>query len=154
MKLGILPLKSCKFFWCCLCLGLASCGGDTSPADKSIHFYSTQLRNPEFQWHGPTSREDRIPTLHAARAMAYIGDSAVEELVNAIPDNRVEIISIYDALSEIGLPVSDFESEIIDHRSASEIRQWWIANRESSRTIRNLHRKSTGLPSRGSSEGR
>ena len=66
-----------------------------------------ELKNPDYEWNGPTSVEDRIPNLHAAQALAYRGDSAAIVLFDAIDDPEIEIISIYDAISNLGIP-ADF----------------------------------------------
>lgn len=56
-----------------------------------------ELKNPDYRWRGPISREDRIPVLHAARALAFLGDDAVPILIEAANDPEIDIISIHDA---------------------------------------------------------
>lgn len=112
----------------------------------TLRLYAEKLHDPTFDWPGPTSHEDRIPVLHAARALAYFGDDAVPFLVEAIPDRKIDIYSIYDALSEIGLPVHDFHAEIIDERTTEGIQRWWQENRVGTRTERSRHRQQIGLP--------
>ena len=105
-----------------------------------------ELRNPDYLWNGPCSQEDRIPVLHAARALAYWGDSAVPILLDTIDDSEVDINSVYDALSEIGIPVHEYQSEIMNRQSKG-VRKWWADNQESTVGTRNEHRANIGLPS-------
>jgi hypothetical protein len=113
---------------------------------RSPAFYAGKLGDTKFRWLGPTSVEDRIPRDHAARALAFIGDPAVPYLLNAIDREDLDIVSIYDALSEIGLPVSDFENEIVHRRDSSGIREWWQEHAGSTRAFRSKHRRAIGLP--------
>lgn len=106
---------------------------------------SKQLRNPDFRWEGPTSVEDRIPTLDAACALAYRGDSAAMVLFDAVDDQEVEVYSVLDAISELGIPTRFFHDEIMARDSAG-LRKWWKANRVSSMKERNKHRYQIGLP--------
>ena len=112
---------------------------------KSVAYYESKLLDNSFRWEGPTSRENRIPVLHAARALAYIGDDAVPALFRALEDERVDIFSIMDALSEIGLPVDDYADEI-DRRESRGLKKWWAENRDKTRASRSEHRVSIGLP--------
>ncbi len=104
-----------------------------------------ELKNPDYQWLGPTSNEDRIPVLHAARALAYRGDSSAEVLFDAVDDSDVEIISVLDAMSELGIPVHRFHDEIMA-RDSSTVRAWWAQNRELTLDERTQHRRQIGLP--------
>jgi hypothetical protein len=115
------------------------------PVIESPEFYFSNLRNQDFVWRGSTSREDRIPKLHAARALAYIGDPAVPCLFRAITDESIEIVSIYDALSEIGLPVELYQTQIIENRSSSDIVNWWKLHGTETRHQRELYRKEIGI---------
>ena len=112
---------------------------------ESVEFYEAKLHDPAFVWEGATSREDRIPVLHAARALACIGDPAVPALLRALKDESVDINSIYDALSEIGIPVHEFEAEIY-RRETKGVAEWWETYRLSSRWRRSRHRDGIGLP--------
>ncbi len=106
----------------------------------------TELKNRNYVWNGPTTEEDRIPLLHAARALAFIGDDAVPILIDAAKDPQVDIHSIYDALAEIGIPVHHFWDDIMD-RKMEGVENWWRENAESTRSARSEHRESIGLPS-------
>ena len=48
-----------------------------------------ELKNDSYEWNGPCSCEDRIPVLHAARALAYWGDPAVPILIDAMKDPTI-----------------------------------------------------------------
>ena len=111
----------------------------------SVKQLATELHNSEYRWHGPCSREDRIPVLHAARELAYIGDEAVPVLLDAIEDPTIDFASIHDALSEIGLPVSLFYDQL-DNRDATALREWWSGNADRTRDARSQHRLGGGLP--------
>ena len=133
----------------------ASCGEKSQPVSdfhdpsfvvESPEFYGDKLFDATYKWRGPTSTEDRIPKLHAARALAYLGDKGVPVLLDAIKDKRIDVISIYDGLAEIGLPVHKFESEIIQKRDDSAIREWWIKNKDNTREERSNKRQKIGLP--------
>ncbi len=104
-----------------------------------------ELKNPDYEWNGPTSVEDRIPNLHAAQALAYRGDSAAIVLFDAIDDPEIEIISIYDAISNLGIPAYRFRDQIFA-RDSSTVRKWWETNKDSSLAERNRHRLDIGLP--------
>ena len=110
-----------------------------------VEFYETKLMDKEFKWTGPVSNEERIPSLHAARALAAIGDPAVPPLLRAIENESIDINSVYDALSEIGLPVHEYSDEIYQ-RNALGITKWWHENGEETRATRSAHRVRTGLP--------
>jgi hypothetical protein len=75
---------------------------------ESVEYYERMLLDKTFRWDGPCSREDRIPVLHAARALAYIGDPAVPALLRASKNKSINFVSVKDALAEIGLPVHQF----------------------------------------------
>lgn len=111
----------------------------------SPEYYFANLHNPDFVWRGPTSREDRIPKLQAARALAHIGDPAVPYLIKAIKDPSIDIISIYDALSEIGLPVQEYKTQIIEDRDAAGIGEWWILHGTETKQQRELFRREIGV---------
>ena len=130
-------------FFILLLLSIAGCreSYDVPPLDQ----LAVELRNSEYRWNGPCSREDRIPVLHAARALACIGDDAVQTLLDAAKDPNVDIISIYDALSEIGLPVDLYHDELMA-RDVSLLEQWWHHNKDQTRSDRNEFRSSIGLP--------
>ncbi len=66
---------------------------------ESVEYYVEKLLDKKFTWTGPTSSEDRIPVLHAARALAYMGDPAVPTLLRASTNEAIDFVSIYDALS-------------------------------------------------------
>ncbi|SMP78239.1 hypothetical protein SAMN06265222_1255 [Neorhodopirellula lusitana] len=134
--------KSSQLF-ALLLFAVAGCGESygVPPVDQ----LAVELRNPEYRWKGPCSREDRIPVLHAARALACIGDDAVPTLLDAAKDPEVDIISVHDALSEIGLPVSLFYDDLMA-RDVSQLEQWWHENMERTRGARNEHRSIIGLP--------
>lgn len=126
-----------------LLLSIAACS--QSRDIPLVERLAVELRNPEYRWDGPCSREDRIPVLHAARALAFIGDHAVPTLLDAAEDPTVDIISVYDALSEIGLPVSLYHDELMA-RDASQLEHWWHRNKDLTRAARNEHRSMIGLP--------
>ena len=110
-----------------------------------VDFYEKKLLDRTFVWSGPTSHEDRIPTLHAARALAYIGDAAVPALFRAAKDKSVDFVSICDALAEIGLPVDQYLDE--RHRGDTKaLEKWWAENRTRGAAARSEHRKGIGLP--------
>jgi hypothetical protein len=113
---------------------------------EPIETLRAELRNPDYRWNGPVSSEDRIPVLHAARALAYRGDSSAEVLFDAIDDPNIEVISVTDALSELGIPVGQFANEI-ENRNSAGLRMWWAENRLSTVAYRNKHRFQIGLPS-------
>jgi hypothetical protein len=127
--------------FCCL----VGCQDDGFPV-QSPEFYSKKLNDQDFRWEGPVSHEDRIPSSHAARALAYIGDDAVPFLFDAVEREDVDIISVYDALSEIGLPVQEFHTEIVERRDPGSLKKWWEKNKASTRTERSNHRIRIGLP--------
>jgi len=110
-----------------------------------VDFYERMLMDKEFTWNGPTSHEDRIPWLPAARALAAIGDPAVPALLRAIENESIDIVSVYDALSEIGLPAYEYRSEIYQ-RKASGISNWWKENRDKTRSKRSARQVRIGLP--------
>jgi len=112
---------------------------------KAPEFYFEMLHDKEFVWHGPTSNEDRIPKLHAARALAYIGDFAVPFLLEAFSDPNVDILSLYDALDEIGLPVDQYDTQIIDNRDSTNIADWWRLHRFETLQERERYRKEIGI---------
>lgn len=108
--------------------------------------YAKELSNEEFKWNGPVSREDRIPISHAARALAYLGDPSVPYLFDSVANTDVSILSIYDALSEIGLPVEDYREEIVTNRKITGISKWWDEHRFTSLRARSHWRQGIGLP--------
>jgi hypothetical protein len=131
-----------------LCVLLLIVVGCVEPEIKTMpaEYYFLQLKNKSFVWHGPCSIESVIPSRQAARALAYLGDGGVPYLLDAIDDPEVEIYSLYHALSECGLPVEDFEKEIITQRSSVEIREWWDRCRQGTLSMRSRHRQEIGLP--------
>ena len=134
-------------FLICLSLG---CTGSTRSAHEALYLVpletlSAELKNANYEWHGPTSCEDRIPTLDAACALAYRGDDAAATLFDALDDAEIEIFSVMDALSELGMPTHEYHDQIMA-RDSSGLRNWWIENQESTRADRNNHRLQIGLP--------
>jgi len=113
---------------------------------ESVEFYAGKLKDASFVWKGPVSHEDRIPVLHAARALAYIGDEAVPVLFDAMEDETIDKVSIFDALEEIGLPVWDFQEDLLDRRDTNRIRQWWEEKGVGSKSARTRYRDQIGLP--------
>ena len=122
---------------------VSSCNSTDEQLD--IVQLKNELKNPDYCWNGPTSHEDRIPVLHAARALAYVGDDAVPILIDAAKDPDIDIISIYDALSEIGIPVHQFHGDIMDRKMAA-VKNWWHENAKSTKSARSKHRVGIGLP--------
>jgi hypothetical protein len=126
---------------------VSSCSRDDADFNvRPVGFYAANLADSEFVWSGPVSREDRIPKLHAARALAYIGDAAVPSLFDAIENEGIHAVSIYDALREIGLPVDDFHDDLLDRQDTTGIRAWWAEHQATSKAKRSRHRLSIGLP--------
>ena len=99
----------------------------------------------ELVWNGPASIEDRIPVLHAARALAYIGDQPVPALLRAVRDQSVDVVSIEDALDEIGLPAYKYEDDL-HRRDPGLPEKWWDENREKTIRTRSDIRVGIGLP--------
>lgn len=115
-------------------------------AEKSVYYYVSQLHNSDFKWDGPTSIEDRIPANHAVRALACRGDAAVPVLLAiARDDPQVDKFSLFDALSEIGIPIWEFEDDFYDGKVGG-VRAWWAKNREATLASRTEHRELIGLP--------
>ena len=133
MLFAVVPLCSCS-------------DGNTAVEVQSVEFYVEKLSDSDFVWEGPASREDRIPKLHAARALACIGDPAVPALFDAMEKEEIDRYSIYDALAEIGLPVHQFHEELMERRDTTGIRTWWKENRIASKPDRSKHRIQIGLP--------
>ena len=129
----------------CGCKNVAPPSGHDPKFLVPLRTLATELKNPNYEWHGPTSREERIPTLNAARALAYRGDDAATTLFDALGDTEIEIYSIMDAISELGIPVHEFYDQIED-RNSSGLREWWSNNQEATRSDRNSHRQQIGLP--------
>ncbi len=128
-------------------MAICSSGCSRPYADtKTPAYYFSNLRNESFEWHGPCSRETIIPTLHAARALAFLGDPGVPFLFDAIDDPTIEIESIYLALLECGVPVDAFEDEVIGQRSSVKVRDWWYHNQLPTIDVRSKHRLAIGLP--------
>lgn len=128
-------------------LAICSSGCSRWYADlKTPEHYYSNLSNESYEWHGPCSRETIIPRLHAARALAFLGDSGVPFLLNAIDDPTIEIESIYLALLECGIPVDAFEDEVIVQRSSIQARNWWYHNQLNTIDLRSKHRLAIGLP--------
>lgn len=113
--------------------------------ELDIDQLKAELKNPDYRWNGPQSREDRIPALRAACALAYVGDDAVPILIDAAKDPDIDMVSIYDALSEIGIPVHQFQGDIM-YRKMDDVESWWRKNAESTKSERSKHRMSIGLP--------
>lgn len=113
---------------------------------KTPEYYYSNLGNESYKWYGPCSRETIIPRLHAARALAFLGDSGVPYLLDAIDDPTIDIDSIYFALLECGIPADLFEDELMVQRSSVEVRNWWYDNRERTIDVRSKHRLAIGLP--------
>jgi len=128
-------------------VSLSSCSGRGATVEvESVEFYAGKLKDPGFIWRGPVSNEDRIPVLHAARALAYIGDESVPVLFDAMEDETIDKVSIFDALEEIGLPVWDFQEDLLDRRDTIRIRQWWEEKGVGSKSARSRYRVQQGLP--------
>lgn len=120
--------------------------GYEEATEKSVYYYVSQLHNSEFKWDGPTSTEDRIPSNHAVRALACRGDAAVPALLAIARDEpQVDKYSLYDALSEIGIPISQFKDDFYDGKVGG-VRAWWDENRKATLAFRTEHRESIGLP--------
>jgi hypothetical protein len=142
-------------------LALLGCGGRQSdnkpvrgepqppaPAQfevRSVEYYEGKLHDKTFIWNGPASEEDRIPVLHVARALAYLGDPAVPALLRAARDQSVDTNSIEDALQEIGLPAYKYEGDLL-RRDPSSLEKWWNENRERTVRSRSDMRIGIGLP--------
>ena len=120
-------------------------GCERTVETQSVTQLALELHNADYRWAGPCSRDDRIPVLHAARELAYIGDEAVPVLLNAIEDQSLDFASIHDALSEIGLPVSLYYDDLRE-RDASSLRKWWTENRDRTKDARSTHGIGGGLP--------
>jgi hypothetical protein len=114
------------------------------PKVESVEYYETKLLDKTFVWDGPTSCEDRIPVLHAARALAYIGDPAVPALLRASTNKVIHFPSVYDALAEIGLPVYEYWKD--GQRDPKPLEKWWERNRVKTALSRSQHRERIGLP--------
>ena len=115
------------------------------PAPRAVEFYVEKLHDKDFRWTGPAANTQIIPVLHAARALACIGDPAVPALLEAIGDPSVDIESVILALDEIGLPVWDYEEQI-RRRDASGIARWWRENAHRTVKERSRRRIFIGLP--------
>jgi hypothetical protein len=115
---------------------------------KPVAFYEQKLLDKTFRWYGPCSRQDRIPVLHAARALAYIGDPAVPALFRAARNKSIDSRSVWDALSEIGLPVIRYwdDPDHPDPSALERLEQWWIENQEKTAVARSDFRVGIGLP--------
>lgn len=113
--------------------------------DKSVEYYAEKLHDEKYKWDGPCSNNHVLPRLHAARALAYIGDPAAPELLRALKNVQIDITSISEALSEIGLPVNEYWNEI-SVRDTTGIEKWWDENRERTAISRSIFRVSSGLP--------
>lgn len=112
---------------------------------RSPEYYAERLSDREFLWYGPESRAIRIPVLHAARALSYIGDPAVPFLLDAIDNPELDINSISDALGDIGLPSYKYRAEL-EGRDSSGLRKWWADYGEISKEARSKMRQQCGLP--------
>jgi len=121
---------------------LAGCG---DPDLVALPTLKVELKNPGYRWDGPCSREERIPKLHAARALAYWGDPAVPILLDALEDPDIDIYSVEDALSEIGIPVHLYYPQIWK-RDSGPVRRWWADHRMDTIGERSRHRAEIGLP--------
>ena len=88
------------------------------------------------------------PDLHAACALAYLGDPAVPALFRASRNESIDYDSVFDALSEIGLPVIRYWNKPgrIDPTALEGLEQWWRENREKTAAARSQYRVSIGLP--------
>ncbi|XZE17691.1 hypothetical protein SH449x_002966 [Pirellulaceae bacterium SH449] len=114
--------------------------------NKTPAYYFQNLKNESFEWNGPCSTETIIPRLHAARALAFLGDPGVPYLLDAIDDPTIDIDSIYFALLECGILADLFEDELMVQRSSVGVRNWWYHNREHTINFRSKHRLAIGLP--------
>lgn len=127
----------------CFCAG---CNKSEAIHVESAAFYAKRLKDKDFVWQGPVASGDRVPTVQAARALAFVGDESAGFLFSAIEDREVDIYSVYDALRELGIPVEQFHESIVENRDAEEIKQWWMQNKESSKDHRSKIRAVIGLP--------
>ena len=112
---------------------------------ESVAYYEEKLLDKTFQWDGPCSHEDRIPVLHAARALAYIGDPAVPTLLRASKNKSINTVSVYDALAEIGLPVYEYWKDG-KRCDPAPLEKWWAENRAKTAAARSKYRQKIGLP--------
>lgn len=114
-------------------------------AIKSVEYYEKKLLDRTYRWDGPCPPTYQIPSLHAARALAYIGDPAVPALFRAVRNPAVDIYSVVIALDEIGLPVDSYQDDL-DRRDPSSLERWWHDNREKTVRTRSEFRVDLGLP--------
>jgi hypothetical protein len=112
---------------------------------EPVKYYEERLHDTDFRWDGPCANTNTIPVLHAARALAYIGDPAVPALCRAVRDRSVDIGSVWDALAEIGLPVDEYDSDLRE-RNPNSIERWWRENGKKTASWRSELRKQIGLP--------
>ena len=112
---------------------------------KSVEYYEKKLLDGTYQWDGPCPDTYQIPSLQAARALAYIGDPAVPALFRAVRNPSVQIYSVLVALDEIGLPVDSYEGDLL-RRDPSSLERWWHENREKTVRTRSEFREDMGLP--------
>lgn len=124
---------------------VSGCGNDQRFKTPPLSTLAAELRNPDYRWKGPCSREDRIPVSHAARALAYVGDDAVPTLLEALEDPDVRVICIVDALSEIGIPVEQFRDDLMK-RDPSSVQLWWAQNANDTIPARSAYRLEIALP--------
>jgi uncharacterized protein (TIGR03067 family) len=113
--------------------------------DESVEYYEVKLLDKSYRWDGPQSGDIVIPSLNAARALAYIGDPAVPALFRALENDSIDRGSIVLALDEIGLPANLYEADI-KRRDATSLRKWWAENRERTAVERSEQRVHMGLP--------
>lgn len=130
----------------CICHCGCSCISQYATKTEETEFFCRKLKDRNYRWTGPTSKENRIPKLHAARALAYLGDAGVEFLLYAVDDPKIDRDSVYDALSEVDLPVEFFENDILYKNNAGRLRDWRRENRIDSKDQRSRHRVQIGLP--------
>lgn len=139
---------------CLFLLGLllivssSSCSNmpDEKLSVEPVEYYVGKLVDETFVWKGPTANEYRVPKNQAARALAYLGDPAVDHILDAIAKDLIDINSAYDALREIGLPMDKFQDDLYKDRDVSRVRTWWANNQESTKTKRSDYREQIGLP--------
>jgi uncharacterized protein (TIGR03067 family) len=117
--------------------------------DVSVKHYGKMLQDKDFQWRGPFPYNAYIlpRAVPAARALAFIGDSAVPTLLSALDHNSGDADSIWYALHAIGFPVDEGEyTAAVFARRTEVLRRWWSENRDETAASRSVRRRSGGLP--------
>jgi uncharacterized protein (TIGR03067 family) len=116
--------------------------------DDSVAFYEKKLLDKKFVWYGTCPEIGTCrPSLYAARALGFVGDSAVPALLRGIRNPSVDKDSIMLALCEIGLP--SYEAPYCNdllRRDTASLERWWSENRERTASARSKCRMGVGLP--------